>query len=73
MIDRLQQNHSEIFCTGDLLHTVQMAKLFPDSKTFVDMKLKHAAELTLKAFGDFMVDHNNNPSSEAVRQFVNVS
>lgn len=30
----------EIYCRGRLLHDVQMKALFPDSKTFVDMKLK---------------------------------
>lgn len=28
---------SPIYCKGDLLHTVQMARIFSDSKTFVDM------------------------------------
>lgn len=28
---------SPIYCEGPLLHTVQLAKLYPDSKTFVDM------------------------------------
>lgn len=28
---------SPVFCYGEILHTVQMAKLFDDSKTFVDM------------------------------------
>lgn len=50
-----------------------MAKLFDDSKTFVDMKLKSSPDITLQLFADFMLDHNNNPSSEAVRQFVSVS
>lgn len=37
------QNHtsfscdSPIYCEGDILHTVQLAKIFSDSKTFVDM------------------------------------
>lgn len=65
--------HSQIYCTGDLLHTVQMAKLFDDSKTFVDMKLRSSPDKTLELFADFMVDHTNNPSTDAIRQFVNVS
>jgi hypothetical protein len=28
---------SPIYCEGPLLKTVQLAQLFPDSKTFVDM------------------------------------
>jgi neutral trehalase len=31
---------SEIWCHGDLLSAVQDARLFNDSKTFVDMNLK---------------------------------
>ena len=31
---------SQIWCTGDLLHTFQTSGLFDDSKTFVDMNLK---------------------------------
>lgn len=28
---------SPIYCDGDILKTVQLARIFPDSKTFVDM------------------------------------
>lgn len=28
---------SPIYCSGDLLHTVQLAEIYADSKTFVDM------------------------------------
>lgn len=33
---------SKIYCTGELLRQVQMAKLFNDNKAFVDMKLTAA-------------------------------
>lgn len=33
---------SLIFCTGEVLRQVQMAKLFDDDKYFVDMKLTTA-------------------------------
>ncbi|CRL08140.1 CLUMA_CG020990, isoform A [Clunio marinus] len=45
---------SEIYCHGRLLETVQMARIFNDSKTFVDMKLKESPSLTLKKFDEFM-------------------
>ena len=38
---------SDIYCKGGpgtLLHTVQTARVFNDSKTFVDMPLKHSAQ-----------------------------
>lgn len=33
---------SKIYCTGELLRQIQMAKLFGDNKAFVDMKLTAA-------------------------------
>lgn len=33
---------SQIYCTGDVLRQIQMAKLFDDDKYFVDMKLTAA-------------------------------
>ena len=32
---------SQIYCHGPLLHAIQMAELFKDSKTFVDMHMKY--------------------------------
>lgn len=65
--------HSEIYCRGDLLHTVQMAKLFNDSKTFVDMKMKEPPQAIMDSFRDFMSKHGDKPSKDEIRQFVNVS
>lgn len=64
---------SEIYCQGDLLRTVQLAKLYNDSKTFVDMKLKQPPQTTIDAFNQFMTEHNNQPTKEEIQQFVNVS
>lgn len=50
-----------------------MAEIFPDSKTFVDMKLKRPANVTIKRFHAFMKQHNNEPSKDDVRRFVIVS
>ncbi|KAJ3663036.1 hypothetical protein Zmor_007346 [Zophobas morio] len=61
---------SKIYCQGDLLHTIQMAKPFEDSKTFVDMKLKHDEKTTLDNFDVFITNTNNNPTKEEVQQFV---
>ncbi|XP_017838591.1 trehalase isoform X2 [Drosophila busckii] len=60
----------QIYCYGPLLHTVQMAKLFPDSKTFVDMKLKATPEKTMEEFEAFMASKNNTPSRDDILQFV---
>lgn len=63
---------SEIFCHGDLLHTVQMARIHNDSKTFVDMKLKALPNITLANFYAWQVA-NPMPSIDDVRAFVNAN
>lgn len=48
---------SPIYCiggVGTLLHTVQMSKLYNDSKTFVDKPLKNEPNHTLRNFEVFM-------------------
>lgn len=70
---RLCAIHSPIYCNGPLLHTVQLARIFNDSKTFVDMKLKQNPEITLELFNAFLAEHEGKPDREAVRRFVNVS
>lgn len=66
-------NYSEIYCSGDVLHTIQMAHIFNDSKTFVDMKLKRPPNETVQLFHEFMNQHGDNPSKEDIIQFVSVS
>ncbi|XP_051859401.1 trehalase isoform X1 [Drosophila albomicans] len=60
----------QIYCYGSLLDTVQMAKLFEDSKTFVDMKLLFSPQKTLEDFDAFMAAKNNTPSRDEIREFV---
>ncbi|XP_044253279.1 trehalase-like [Tribolium madens] len=62
---------SKVYCQGNLLHTVQMAKIFNDSKTFVDMKMVNDEKTTLANFDKFWSDTNQNPSKDQVRKFVN--
>lgn len=50
-----------------------MAKIYNDSKTFVDMKLKQSSNRTIQLFNEFMAEHSDTPSREDVRKFVNVS
>lgn len=49
-----------------------MAKLFPDSKTFVDMKLKATPNITLSKFKEWQAIHAT-PTQDDIRTFVNVS
>lgn len=62
--------HSEIYCHGRLLETVQMSRIYSDSKTFVDMKLKQSPEITLKLFDDFIEKHGKNPDKKDLQTWV---
>ena len=54
-----------IYCIGGpgtILHTVQMSKVYNDSKTFVDKPLKHDPTQTMENFRVFMRVNNIFPS-----------
>ena len=59
-------NH-DIFCQGPLLHAVQTARLFNESKTFVDMPLLDKPENILKAFENLPTNYTR----EDLLNFVN--
>ncbi|XP_046649837.1 trehalase-like [Daphnia pulicaria] len=61
---------SEIYCYGPLLHAVQNAELYKDSKTFVDKKLRFNPETVLNSFSQFMTDTENQPTKEELQAFV---
>lgn len=62
---------SEIYCHGRLLDTVQMARIYNDSKTFVDMKLKQNPDITLKLFDEFMTKYpDSQPSKDELQKWV---
>ena len=60
----------KIFCGGELLHYVQMARLFDDSKYFVDMKLKNPPSETENKFKDLLVKTKDSPSNSDLKKFV---
>ncbi|XP_050451168.1 trehalase isoform X5 [Cataglyphis hispanica] len=64
---------SEIYCHGELLHTIQMSSVYKDSKYFVDMKMKRPPNETLASFRDFMQSVHNAPNKHQVEQFINDS
>lgn len=66
------QCNSEIYCYGELLDIVQMARIYPDSKTFVDMKLKYGPEKTLESFKKWKSDYPNYTQID-VERFVNAT
>ena len=58
--------NSRIFCQGDILHSVQMAKIFDDAKTFVDMRMKYDMAYIERKFSGL----GNKPKREDLRKFV---
>lgn len=43
---------SQIYCESDLMHDIQMAAIYPDSKTFVDKKLKYTEAEIMEKYED---------------------
>lgn len=67
----IESCESEIYCKGNLLHTVQYTvKVFNDSKTFVDLSQTHAPEVTLSNFNSLMSKTNNKPSLSEIETFL---
>ncbi|XP_066585009.1 trehalase-like [Prorops nasuta] len=61
---------SPIYCRGDLLKTVQLAEIFNDSKTFVDLYQYNDPEITLANFQTLMRETNNNPNRTQIAKYV---
>lgn len=59
-----------VYCDSKLLHHIQTANLYPDSKTFVDMHMRQSPEETLNAFDGLLNSTNNNPTKEQLQAFV---
>lgn len=62
---------SEIYCKGELLKTVQLARIFNDSKTFVDHYQLNDPAVTLANFDKLMSQTSGKPNREQVRKYVN--
>ncbi|XP_045488241.1 trehalase isoform X1 [Pieris rapae] len=61
---------STIYCHGPLLDTVQMAGLYNDSKTFVDMKMKFSPKITMDRFHEMMNRTGSRPTKADISEFV---
>lgn len=61
-----QRRACTVFCEGPLLHAVQTAGLFPDSKKFVDMPLLRDPEDVLAAFEEL----KDRDDPEVLREFI---
>lgn len=60
-----------MYCHGELLKTVQLKSPFPDSKTFVDMKMKFSVKETLHQFQLMMNSTSQDPTPRDVELFLN--
>lgn len=59
-----------VYCDSKLLHYVQLARIFEDSKTFVDLELKNDENTTLAAFAVLLNTTNDNPTKEQLKEFI---
>jgi len=64
---------SPIFCQGELLRIVQLAAIYPDSKTFVDKKVRDSPEETLQRFHELLRRTAGEPGRDDVLAFVDQS
>lgn len=64
---------SKIYCQGPLLETIQLARPFKDSKTFVDLKMKNPERIILANFARFMNATCDKPTPTEVRQFIDAN
>ncbi|XP_063871932.1 trehalase-like isoform X1 [Scylla paramamosain] len=60
----------EIFCNTKILHYVQRARVYNDSKVFVDLKLKGSQEEVENQFFALLKVTNNDPNKEDVEKFL---
>ncbi|CAI9152931.1 unnamed protein product [Rangifer tarandus platyrhynchus] len=61
---------SQIYCHGELLHQVQMAKLYQDDKQFVDMPLSLAPDQVLRRFRELAQAHNLSIPWQELQVFI---
>uniref|UniRef100_A0A452SZZ6 Trehalase n=1 Tax=Ursus maritimus TaxID=29073 RepID=A0A452SZZ6_URSMA len=60
----------QIYCHGELLHHVQMAKLYQDDKQFVDMPLSLAPDQVLQRFGELAAAYNHSIPQQQLQAFI---
>ncbi|KAG8522211.1 Trehalase, partial [Galemys pyrenaicus] len=62
---------SLIYCHGELLHQVQMAKLYQDDKEFVDMPMRKHPDQVLESFNSLSATYNHSIPRDELMSFVN--
>ena len=53
------------------MHDIQMARIYPDSKTFVDKKLLYPEEVITAKYQALKKQSNNNPTVDQLKTFIN--
>uniref|UniRef100_A0A452FH04 Trehalase n=1 Tax=Capra hircus TaxID=9925 RepID=A0A452FH04_CAPHI len=66
----LGARHSQIYCHGELLRQVQMARLYQDDKQFVDMPLSSAPDQVLRHFHELAQAYNLSIPLQELQVFV---
>lgn len=61
---------SEIYCYGRIIDSVMKNRIYDDSKTFVDLKLKLPPNETLESFDTFMAGVGNEPSKDELQKWL---
>ncbi|KAL5244702.1 hypothetical protein ACI65C_012112 [Semiaphis heraclei] len=63
---------SKIYCESEFMHDVALSQIYPDSKTFVDKKLKYTESEILSKYKKFKESYNGKvPPKEDLTKFVN--
>lgn len=64
---------SQIYCESEFLKDVQLSNIFPDSKTFVDKKLKYTESEIISKYKILKYNNNNGkvPSNSSLLKFIN--
>ena len=65
--DSISKCDSKIYCTGKLLHAIQMSFVFNDSKTFVDMPSKLSEVIVEQNFAKLGI----SPNKTQIETFLN--
>uniref|UniRef100_A0ABI8A1J3 Trehalase n=1 Tax=Felis catus TaxID=9685 RepID=A0ABI8A1J3_FELCA len=69
-LELLQALGIRIYCYRELLHQVQMAKLYQDDKQFVDMPLSSTPDRVLQHFRELAARHNHSIPTPLLRAFI---
>lgn len=63
--------YSQIYCESEFLHDIQLAKVYPDSKTFVDKKLKYTESDIISKYSKLKKQNNDQvPSKSQLTNFI---